>query len=423
MNLADWTLVLLAALLALLSAVISAAETAIFYLPEGLRKQMRKRYPAATKRVERLLDKPSHTLHALLLADTLVNLPLIFVCVLLARKMAFTAQLPDWLTAAAVFFVVILVGELLPKFFAVSMPAWIARASSRFAILLVRIFGGLAERINRAIKEISAIFRRGKPQISSHLSEAEFFTLVELSAQEGTLRPVESRMIREIIKLGHEPASHCMTPRVDAFALPDDLSDEEATTLLRTKNYRHSPVYGETPDDVLGILDVTEYLLHPGPSYLEQLQPPAFVPETMNALELLRNFLNRKQALAILLDEYGGIAGVVTLSDLLEELLGEEGASAQSELYIERIHADRLLASGNARLDDLGEFLNYDFGNENADTLGGLIVERLGQLPKAGTDLPLGEWLITVRRATRKRIREVLIERADKSTRPEGVTP
>ncbi|HEY5792185.1 MAG TPA: transporter associated domain-containing protein, partial [Chthoniobacterales bacterium] len=142
---------------------------------------------------------------------------------------------------------------------------------------------------------------------------------------------------------------------------------------------------------------------------------------TMNALELLRNFLNRKQALAILLDEYGGVAGVVTLSDLLEELLGEEGASAQSELYIERIHADRLLASGNARLDDLGEFLGLDFKDENADTLGGLIVERLGQLPKPGASLKIDGWLITVRRVTRKRIRETLIERpAKESSTPEA---
>jgi len=412
MNASDWALVFTASLLALLSAVISAAETAIFALPEDRRQQLRKRHPRATKRLEKLLDRPGHTLHALLLADTLVNLPLIFVSLIFARRMAFTNGLPDWAVAAAVFFVVILLGELLPKFLAVTLPVGISLATSGLARALVKLFGQPAESINRGIERISALFRRGKPKIATHLNEAEFFTLVELSAQEGTLRPVESRMIREIIKLGREPASHCMTPRVDSFALPDDLSDEEVAATLRTKSYRHSPVYGETPDDVLGILDVTEYLLRPGPNYLEQLQPPAFVPETMNALELLRNFLNRKQALAILLDEYGGIAGVVTLSDILEELLGEEGASAQSELYIERIHADRLLASGNARLDDLGEFLGVDFSEETADTLGGLIVERLGQLPKPGAAVEIGEWQITVRRATRKRIREVLVERA-----------
>lgn len=423
MNASDWALALTASILAIFSAVISAAETALFALPEDRRKKMRARHPKATKRLEKLLEKPDHTLHALLLADTLVNLPLIFVSLLFARRLAITSNLPDWAMAAAVFFVVILVGELLPKFLAVSMPAVISRSTSQFAVALVKLFGGLAEKINRTLGKISALFRRGKPKLSTTLTEAEFFTLVELSAQEGTLRPVESRMIREIIKLGREPASHCMTPRVDSFALPDDLTDEEVAATLRTKSYRHSPVYGETPDDVLGILDVTDYLLHPGPTYLEQLQPPAFVPETMNALELLRNFLNRKQALAILLDEYGGIAGVVTLSDILEELLGEEGSNAQSELYIERIHTDRLLASGNARLDDLGEFLDYDFSEENADSLGGLIVERLGQLPKPGISMEVGEWRITVRRATRKRIREVLIERASAATPNQEATP
>ncbi|HEY5792143.1 MAG TPA: CNNM domain-containing protein, partial [Chthoniobacterales bacterium] len=122
MNAFDWALVLSAAVLALLSAVISAAETALFALPEERRKKMRKRYPAAAKRLEKLLENPAHSLHALLLADTLVNLPLIFVSLIIARKMAFTAKLPDWIVAAAVFFVVILIGELIPKFLAVTMP-------------------------------------------------------------------------------------------------------------------------------------------------------------------------------------------------------------------------------------------------------------------------------------------------------------
>jgi magnesium and cobalt transporter len=205
-----------------------------------------------------------------------------------------------------------------------------------------------------------------------------------------------------------------MTPRVDIFSLPDDLSNEEAAQRVRRKRHRFVPVRGETPDDIVGLLDVRDFLLHPdGAHYTERLQPPSFVPETMKALDLLRSFTHHRQHLAILLDEYGGIEGIVTLSDLVEQLLGEEGPDQRNELYIERIGAERVLAAGGTRLDDLGEEIGIDAGDKDVDTIGGLVVEHFGSVPRTGESFVHDGWRITVRRATSKRVREVLIEPAE----------
>jgi CBS domain containing-hemolysin-like protein len=172
-------------------------------------------------------------------------------------------------------------------------------------------------------------------------------------------------------------------------------------------------VRGETPDDILGLPDVRELLLHPSAShYTERLQPPSFVPETMKALDLVRSFTHHRQRLAILLDEYGGIEGIVTLSDLTEQLLGEEGPDARNELYIERLGGDRLIVAGGTRLDDLADEIGIEPGDKDIETIGGLVIAHFGNVPAPGESFVHDGWRITVRRATRKRVREVLIEPA-----------
>jgi CBS domain containing-hemolysin-like protein len=241
------------------------------------------------------------------------------------------------------------------------------------------------------------------------LSEEELETLVELSAEEGALHETESEMIQEIIKLGDKTAKDCMTPRVDTFALPDDLTNEELIPRLREKRYQRVPVYGETPDDIIGILDVASFLLDPKIPYPERLSPPSFVAETMKAIDLLRGFLSHAQGLAIVVDEHGGTEGIITLADLVEEIISDAVPQAEQALYIEALGDGELLVSGSARLDDINELLTVNLVAEGLDTISGFIFNRLGTLPRPGTRLDLGGLSLTVRRTSRKRIEEVLI--------------
>jgi CBS domain containing-hemolysin-like protein len=202
-----------------------------------------------------------------------------------------------------------------------------------------------------------------------------------------------------------------MTPRVDAFTLPDDLTNEELIPRLRARRYRRVPVYGETPDDIVGILDARDFLLDPTGDYTERLIAPSFVPETMKAIDLLRSFLNRPQGIAIVVDEHGGTEGVVTLADIVEEIISDAVPLADHSLYIEAIADCQLIVAGSARLDDINEMLGTNLQEEGIDTIGGLIFNRLGSVPRPGAEMNVDDLKLTVRRTSRKRVEEVLVVR------------
>src|SRR5207248_5494731 len=135
------------------------------------------------------------------------------------------------------------------------------------------------------------------------------------------LQEAEDEMIQEIIKLGDKSAKDCMTPRVDTFTLPDDLTNEEAIGRLKEKRHRRVPVYVDTPDQVLGIIDVKMFLLDTSEHYTGNLLLPSFVRETMRALELLKLFLTDAQRLVVVVDEFVGTEGIITLSAIVEDIL------------------------------------------------------------------------------------------------------
>jgi CBS domain containing-hemolysin-like protein len=259
----------------------------------------------------------------------------------------------------------------------------------------------------------------GVPKAPRTLSDGEMETLVEIGAEEGALHPTECAIIQEIIRLSDKTVRDCMTPRVDALCVPDDLSAEEIAQRLRASRYRRVPVYGETPDEILGILDVRAYLESTGRHYTEFLAPPSFVPETMKAVELLRSFLRRPQVLAIVVDEHGGTEGVITRSDLVEEVLAEALPGGERELYIEELGDGRLVASGSARLEDIAEALGIEIEIEGIDTIGGLAFNVAGALPKLGSSLVSNGLQVTVRRISRKRVVEVLVALVREAAREE----
>jgi CBS domain containing-hemolysin-like protein len=248
-------------------------------------------------------------------------------------------------------------------------------------------------------------------RIRPQLSDEELGTLVQISEEDGALYHGESEMIQEIIKLGDKTAKDCMTPRVDSFMLPDDLPNEEAIGRLRQKRHRRVPVYADTPDQIVGIIDVKLFLLDPSEHYTETLIAPSFVPETMRALELLKLFLSHPQGMGVVLDEFGGTEGIITMDNIVEEILSGAEPSYDSAFYIELLGNGKFLVSGNTRLDDLSEHVGFQIDAEGIDTIGGLVFTRLGYVPSSGTTLEIPGLAITVRRAVRKRIEEVLLEK------------
>ncbi len=403
-------LVVLLVVLALASVLISAFETAVFSLTAVQLEALKARRASFAAVLARLSDDPRGFLSAVLLADALVNAPLMLGSIALLEAQRWVA-LPFWAAALLVFALIVFVCDLVPKLFALGAPLTVVRLGAATFSRLLPLLDPMARFFHsRAERSADLILPKGM-QAQRQLTEEEMEMLVELSAEQGALHETESEMISEIIKLGDKTARDCMTPRVDVFALPDDLTNEEVVAQLRKRRFRRLLVYGETPDDIEGVLDVGAFLRDTSVHYTERLDVPSFVPETMKAIALLKSFLSRPQGLAIVVDEHGGVEGIVTLADLVEEIISDAVPRRDGGLYLESIGEDRLLVNGNARLEDIAEELGVSFQEEGIDTIGGLIFNLIGQLPKAGQELKVAGLRATVRRVSRRRVEEVLLER------------
>jgi len=398
-------------ILAIISAFLSGIETALFSIKDWRLHRWRKQDPKGVEQYERLMKKPREVLSVILLVDTFANIVLIVLTVAIARSIAI--PFPYWVKILFLFALIVIVCDLVPKMLALRDPFRFARQAVTLLQILLPIFGPVSRISLRASEVIANFFLSTKPERVEQFDDEELIALVELSAEQGQLRTDEQEMIEAIIKLGNKSVSDCMTPRVDAFFISDSMTNEEVIQQLRTKRRARVPVFGESPDEILGILDVKSFLADPAEHYAEKVGVPSFVPETMRALDLLRAFLKHPQRLAIVIDEFGGTEGVVTLGDILDEILAEVAPRGDEELYLEELGNGAWLASGSVRLDDLEEALHLAFHTEDFDTLNGLIFNRLGYVPRAGETVQVPPLELEVRQSSRRRVVEVKLRRLE----------
>src|SRR5256884_114787 len=405
--------VLLAAIAILIScsALFSGVETALFLLKLHQLRRLEANHPGLTKFIQLFQENPRRVLNVLLLGDGLVNVVLVVLCLFFLWEGPFAGRIPQWLVGIAIFAVVVLFCDFVPNFLRLSA----LYSFSAIGAFTLKISMPLLDRMGRGLETVSAyvvdLLTPAHLRTRVRLSDEELGTLIEMGEEEGALYEGEAEMIQEIFKLGDKTAKDCMTPRVDSFMLPDDLTNEDAVARVKEKRQRRVTVYADTPDQILGIIDAKLFLLDPSEHYTEKLIAPSFVSETMRALELLNLFLTRPQGMGVVVDEFGGTEGIITMDDIMEEILSDAVPRGDVALYIEPLGNGRFLVSGSARLDDLSEHVGFQIDAEGIDTIGGLVFTRLGDLPPSGTKLEIPRLAITVRRSGRKRIEEVLLEK------------
>src|SRR5436305_13358504 len=300
------TLLVAIAILSFCSALLSRVETALFLLKPHQLRRLEKNHPGLTKFIQLFRENPRRVLNVLLLGDGLVNVLLVVLCLFFLWEGPLAGRVPQWVATILIFTVVVLLCDLVPKLVALAAPSKLS-AIGAFTLQIAMPF---LDRIGRGLESASdyVIDRFTPAHLRTHtrLSDEELGTLLQIGEEQGTLYQGEAEMIQEIIKLGDRTAKDCMKPRVDSFMLPDDLSNEEAIARLKEKRHRRVPVYADTPDQILGIIDVKLFLLDPSEHYTERLIAPSFVSETMHALELLNLFLTHPQGMAVVVDEFGG---------------------------------------------------------------------------------------------------------------------
>ena len=332
---------------------------------------------------------------------------------LAASGLAGVTEIPAWAWAAALIGSAALV-EVIPPIITARRPRVWEFPLLRAGGIILRFFGPFFDRVQPAVASVSGKLFPWSTQVRPPLDAEETETLVWMREEEGDFSLQEAEVLAEVLQLSRQTVRQYMTPRVDVTFIEDEMSNDDVRAVLLKKQFLRAPVIGETPDEVVGLLDArTLHRLPAGMHFTEALLPPSFVPETMEASQLLSSFLKHRQPLAVVLDEFGGVEGVVTLEDFLEELLGTAAPRPDKELYIEQLGDGRILANGTAHLADLSDYLGFDATREGIETIGGYITHVLGKLPRQGASVRLGPWKVTARSLTQRRVRDVILQRAD----------
>lgn len=432
-------------LLVMLNAVFVAAEIALVSIRPSRVEQLVDEGRGGARRVRRLTADPGRFLAVIQLAITFIGfLASAFAGVSLA------ASLADLLAAAglgrgpasAIGLLVVTIllslftivfGELVPKSLALAHPEAFALRLSAPVDLLGRAFRPLVAMLTAATRAISGALGT-KVNAEAQITVDELRLIVERGGEQGILEAEEEQMINAVIELGDRHLHEVMVPRVDIVALQADASFDVAIDLIVDGGHSRVPVYETSVDEVMGILyakDLLPFLKSDAtdrPPLRTLLRAPVFVPESLSIDDLLHEFQRRKVHMAIVLDEYGGTAGLVTIEDLLEEIVGEiQDEYDTEEPLVERLGDDRARVDGRASIDDLLEIWDMRAELEDQDeydTVGGLVYHRVGRIPRVGDVIPVEGLRLTVEATDGRRVAKVLVEReapvADESETEDG---
>jgi CBS domain containing-hemolysin-like protein len=246
------------------------------------------------------------------------------------------------------------------------------------------------------------------------MSQKELRSLIRLGAKQGVLDRGEQQMIKAVFELGEIPVKETMTPRIEMVC--SDIREGVKGILEKSQQTHHIriPVYEKTVDNVLGVAEIKELLVKPDADLKQMLHPILFVPEAMPIDQLFAEFRKQKAIFAIVVDEYGGTSGLVTLEDVLEEIVGEiYDEYDQVSQKVEVIDADQLLVHGMTSLRELQERLEVEIGVSEAETVGGLMLFLLGRFPKQGERIKHGNLEFVAEEVGKKRIHRIRVSRLD----------
>ena len=391
------------------SFFFALAETALFSLSQWQVGQLVEKHPFAGKFVSQLLARPQDLLATLALGTTFANAAILAA----ALRMVFDAHWALALTMIALAALVLIGCEVFPKTLAVRQPErWALRVGWLLFVFefISKPLHRAAQWTNAAILRMAASREAGAP--SAALTEAEYQELLDMAYEQGTLDESEKEIILQIISLDQRTARDVMRLRAGMACISDDATVEEMISAARKFKHRRLPIYDETPDTIVGILNTRALLLDPKIDLSEVIEFPSFVPKTMNLLQLFQSLQKQHRGLAVVLDEFGGVAGLVTMEDILGELVGKIRTATQTEGFVmEKLSPGRWRVNGTMRLDDFRREFPALGEVAGAETMGGLLTHLLGVVPNAGESATFHDLKFTAQIVDERRVREMLVQR------------
>ncbi len=404
-------------LLLIISAIVSGSEIAFFSLAPGELNQIRNQKDQRNLLTLRLLEKPKRLLATILIVNNFVNVGIVILSTYLTVNIFNLQEFPLLSFVIQVILItsiILLFGEIMPKIYSGHSPTRIVSTFSPFIALLIRIFYPFSTLLVKSTQIIDRrASRRGINLTISELSDVIDITQTENSSEE------ETNILKGIVKFGNIEVKEIMRSRLDVIALEKETGFPELMSMILEAGYSRMPVYEETFDKVIGILYIKDLLPHfdkdDNFNWLQLIRPAFFVPETKKIDDLLREFQAKKIHLAVVVDEYGGTSGIVTLEDILEEIVGdisdEFDVESDDKLY-SKIDENTYVFEAKISLNDFCkvfkiEHRKFEELKGDSDTLAGLILEVYGRIPKKSDVITIRDFEFRIESADDRRIRKI----------------
>jgi len=409
-------------LLLISSALISGSEIAFFSLNQTDINELSNNGKEKNV-VVTLLERPRKLLATILITNNFINILIVLLFASLAETLFgdfnisldlyfFAVPIRFLLEVLLVTFLILLFGEVLPKVYA-----------SRNALLFAKKMSKFIHTVNILLTPFSmpliAITKWVEQKLGSKASNFSVETLsqaLELTSRDATSKD-EQKILHGIVNFGNTETVQIMKPRIDVFALSDTETYEEVLSKILTNGYSRNPVYSENIDTIIGVLYAKDLLAHLNKKTFDWqtlLREPFFVPENKKLDDLLADFRAKKNHLAIVVDEYGGTSGVVTLEDVIEEIVGDINDEFDDEdVSYSKIDANNYIFEGKTSIKDFCKILDdedeeiFEEEKGESETLAGFILEISGKFPKKGTEINFKNYTFTIEALDKKRIKQV----------------
>jgi putative hemolysin len=412
------------------SAFSSAAEVAYFSLGPNQLNELRLKEDKADRVVLRLLDMPKRLLATLLITNNFFNVAIVIISTYITNSLFDFSAVPYWLAffiqVVVITSLILLFGEVMPKVYA-----------TRDSLKIARFLGGFMQMSMRICYPLSSILVSSTSLIDRRLSRkaynvsfSELSDAIELTSGSDT-PDAEKKILQGIVKFGDIEVKEIMKSRVDVTAVDVDTDFAGLLEIILDAGYSRIPVYKDTFDNVSGILYIKDLLPHLKEkddfNWRELLRDALFIPENKKINDLLQEFQEKKIHMAVVVDEYGGTSGIVTLEDIIEEIVGEisdEHDEPVGDFEYSQIDEYNYIFEGKTSLNDFSKILDleddvFEDVRGDADSLAGLLLELMEKMPEQNEKVTYHDFIFTVKSVDKRRIKRVLVTLPKPETEPD----
>jgi putative hemolysin len=412
-----WIEIVIIVIALILAATAASAETSLTSISRVRLRQLVEQKVQRAIEVERLHRDPNAYLSTILIVNTVAIIVASSAATLLALHL-YHEQVAEWLVSLVLSLVVLVVCEITPKTLAL-------QRAERVALRLAPLVAGATLVMRPVVYVLTAVTRLilrilgGKAEVRGpFVTEEELKMLVTVGEEEGVIEEEEREMIHGIFEMGDMSVREVMVPRTDLVAIEVNEPVEKAVDLVTKHGHTRIPVYEGNLDHIVGVLyakDLLRAVVRGEHKSLREIgRKPFFTPESNKVQDVLRDLRKNRVHMAIVVDEYGGTAGAVTIEDILEEIVGpiQDEYDIGEEDEIQFINPNEVVLDGRVSVDDVNELLKLNIAGDNYDTIGGYVLNQLGATPKVGATLKLGNAELRVEAVQGTRIKKVRIKSA-----------